>query len=613
MTFLQPVYLLGTTLSAIPIIIHLWYRKRLKTVPFSALKFLKEKEARRFGWLRFREILVLILRCLIIIFIFFSLAKPQFTGSAAGTGRLASVVCIIDNSYSMAYGDLFDSLKTITKKTLSAYSLRSEFLVVGLCSSRNNKSDSSVSTQWVMRDAAIEQVYTMKPTYQTGTIKEAYSRINLTGARYDIEFIYIGDGQEHNFIDFPDEISKDGHFQWIQLPIGSNVGVTEVKVVDPVTIPINNYTLRAMVNNYSSRMWHGSIVLSSGSYHHTEECEVQGNDKQTVDFFLSTHMLHGTVTLHSDSLPIDNIYFFSKTLPQVMRVLLVGQNRFIVNALDTSEEQRSPFDYDITPSLGNLDIRNYNAVIIDGVAELSEPDVIKLSNFLSTDGCGIVCFLGENIGPRLRTFVEPVARVNTPVTPQGYVTLDWIDIEHPVFTVYPDKTSLQNTRFYFYHNVTPHAQTVARVTGSMPLIVVKDNLALVSTRFIPQTTDIIYKPSFVPLLYRLIIYTAKQEYSREFIIGNSNPYKEIKAPSGAYITQDMEFTIPGVYTRGADTIGVNVLPEEGNTKVLGKEAVQACNINVVSSEDQGMRDLSFIFLYAALAAFLLEMVVLLLH
>ncbi len=125
MTFLHPLYLLGISLIVVPIIIHLWFKKKLKKIPFSTLKFLKKSEAKRFGWLKFREIVILILRCLFITFLFLSLAKLQLKEKLFGAGRLSSVILIIDNSYSMAYGENFKLVKETADKLLSLYAPKS--------------------------------------------------------------------------------------------------------------------------------------------------------------------------------------------------------------------------------------------------------------------------------------------------------------------------------------------------------------------------------------------------------------------------------------------------------------------------------------------------------
>ena len=101
-----------------PIIIHLWFQKKLKKIPFSNLQFLKTSEVKRFGWLKFREILILVLRCLFVSFLFLSLARPQLQRNVFRVGRLASVVIIVDNSYSMAYGENFTLAKKMAREML---------------------------------------------------------------------------------------------------------------------------------------------------------------------------------------------------------------------------------------------------------------------------------------------------------------------------------------------------------------------------------------------------------------------------------------------------------------------------------------------------------------
>src|SRR5436305_7474347 len=106
MTFLAPIMLFGAAAAAIPIAIHLFFRTRYRIVPWAAMKFLLtsiEQTSRR---LRFQEILLLILRCLVLAMLAFAMARPMFS-SARGTGRGDAVdaVFMMDVSYSMGARD----------------------------------------------------------------------------------------------------------------------------------------------------------------------------------------------------------------------------------------------------------------------------------------------------------------------------------------------------------------------------------------------------------------------------------------------------------------------------------------------------------------------------
>ena len=201
MTFLNPLYLIGLSFTAVPIIIHLWFRKKLEKIPFSTLDFLKKSEARRFGWLKLREIVVLALRCMLIAFIFLSLARPQIKSDFLKPGHLASVVLIVDNSYSMAYGDNFHLAQDNIKTLLARYSSKSEFAVLGLCKSDNTSYLNQ--TPWIRKGKVIEHVHQISLTNKSGTIQALTSDLNIDQAKHSVEYMYIGDGQEIVFTDYP--------------------------------------------------------------------------------------------------------------------------------------------------------------------------------------------------------------------------------------------------------------------------------------------------------------------------------------------------------------------------------------------------------------------------
>src|SRR5437868_3631661 len=86
MSFLAPYMLWGAAAVGVPIALHFFFRSRYRTVPWAAMKFLLasiEQTSRR---LRFQEILLLIVRCLVLAALAFAMARP-ITSAARGTGR----------------------------------------------------------------------------------------------------------------------------------------------------------------------------------------------------------------------------------------------------------------------------------------------------------------------------------------------------------------------------------------------------------------------------------------------------------------------------------------------------------------------------------------------
>ncbi len=611
MIFLQPLFLLGILLSVVPIIIHLWFQKRLEKIPFSTIKFLKKSEAKRFGWLKFREILILVLRCLFVAFLFLSLAKPMLKGKLFGAGHLASVYLMIDNSYSMAYGENFESMNKIVHKLFSSYSSKSEFLVLPLC---RTEDDDDAKASWVSKKSAIEIIDNIQLSYKSGNIKTALSNLSTGEPRHRIQYIYIGDGQADNFRNFPKELAEQNNFYWLKIPVGNNSGITKVHLKDPIAIPLDNYKLNVHVTNFSQNRWVGRVTLKANDYYFEEDCEIQPNHKREVEFLVPVAVRHGKVVLHDDSLVVDNAYYFSKSLPQRLKVLIVGSDKYLYSALSPTGDINLPLSLETCENLSAVDLRRFNVVILNGIYEIQEGDRIKLNNFILQTNKSVICFLGAEVGKNLRDFVSKCCTIEKKISPKGYVTLDWVDHEHSIFSVFFGSTALKNIKFYHFQElVTQNNAIIAKLTGNYPLIITDNSLTVVATQFSPHATDIVYKTAFVPLLFRLIISTTYKKYDKEFYVGQKiNTFEKIKAPTGEYLTKGKEFVYPGFYMANDETIAVNVDPEEGDLKILGEEAANVLNIHSISlDKDLNEGDLSTIFLYLALFALFLELTLLL--
>ena len=106
MTFLTPGLIYGLALLAVPILIHLWQRKKVVQMPFSTLRFLKIVAARTSRSSTIENLLLLLLRCLIIALVAMAAARPVVSTEATkllGGNVPRSIALIIDQSMSMGY------------------------------------------------------------------------------------------------------------------------------------------------------------------------------------------------------------------------------------------------------------------------------------------------------------------------------------------------------------------------------------------------------------------------------------------------------------------------------------------------------------------------------
>src|SRR5438552_10339834 len=124
MTFLNPLYLIGLAASALPVLFHLFARRRSRRVEFSSLRFLQKLEKTSMRAVKIRQILLLIIRTLLITAVVLAFARPALRGYLGGvfgsSHANTSMVFLIDNSASMSRSDERGELLKQVREAASA-------------------------------------------------------------------------------------------------------------------------------------------------------------------------------------------------------------------------------------------------------------------------------------------------------------------------------------------------------------------------------------------------------------------------------------------------------------------------------------------------------------
>lgn len=102
MSFLNAILALGASAFLVPLVIHLLYRSRYQVVEWGAMRFLqssRSSNSKRFQW---KQLLLLLLRCAIPVFLAIAMSRPLVQSwLAGGLGKSVSLVILIDDSVSM--------------------------------------------------------------------------------------------------------------------------------------------------------------------------------------------------------------------------------------------------------------------------------------------------------------------------------------------------------------------------------------------------------------------------------------------------------------------------------------------------------------------------------
>lgn len=115
MSFLNPLYLVGAALIALPIVLHLLRRDVAPPVPFTAVRLLQRTAVDRSRRHRLRDLLLLAARVCALLLLAASFARP-YLADASATAR--TTVVAVDRSFSMAAPGRLERARALAREAI---------------------------------------------------------------------------------------------------------------------------------------------------------------------------------------------------------------------------------------------------------------------------------------------------------------------------------------------------------------------------------------------------------------------------------------------------------------------------------------------------------------
>lgn len=484
MAFLNPLFLLGLISLPIPFIIHLWNRKRTRRMAFPYIKLLKRAEKGQRGFLRLKEILLLIMRTLLLLFLVLGFAKPVVKGGS-------EVLVILDDSFDMLTKQ--DHSKNAMYKTLFE----------------------------IAKDRAKKIIANRK-----GTIILASGKPYSEEAQCTYECFYIP--QDKLLRQWPKDIfiiTKRGKLKAINprikvIEIGradNNASIDSIFLEDALLVPNEPNRIVGVITNHTNREVNKLVRLELG--HRKLETRLKIGPQSQKSVFFPIEGFHagiysGFMEIEADNLAIDNRRYFTLAIPERIKVLIVGENTFFVEKALAPGEVPSIMDVDV--SSGWRDPHPYNVVILLDVPKLPSYALAQLKEFRG----GLLISLGANCDANFykRAFSIDFKKE---LKQGGFVSLKYIDRAHPIFSLFDEK-ALKRIKFSKYLVLRNAKENVlASFSNGKPAIVGKDaRTILVSFPLTKEAGDFVLSPLFVPFMHRICVWLAQREVSPHNIFVN---------------------------------------------------------------------------------------------
>ena len=133
MSFITPLFLIGLSAALLPVLFHFVRKMKVKQIPFGSLMFLKATPKELIKRRRLRDLLLMALRAAVFALLAFAFARPfipQDRLPFLAQQQEQSVVILIDDSYSMQVGDLFERARQAVRDRLDAAAGNDEFALI---------------------------------------------------------------------------------------------------------------------------------------------------------------------------------------------------------------------------------------------------------------------------------------------------------------------------------------------------------------------------------------------------------------------------------------------------------------------------------------------------
>ena len=432
--FVNPAFLAGVLTAAIPVILHLRYRRTAIEVPFPSLKLLRLSTRRVARRKRIEELLLLIVRAALLVCLALALAKPFLKASGLLASRSNTAVAVVlDNSASMAARvggqRRIDLARARVEEVLSGLGRERTKSGVFLAAGADDQQPGQTLTGNLddVRTALAKAEPSPRQTALAEAVARALDALAASGEPH-CELYLVTDLQAYGLREALEILrSRDfsAHLHVVIVPVApgapNDVAVVDLTVSGRGLLAHAPLTLEATLKNLGPAPTEPQAeLLLDGSRSSVRSVRVGPGSSASVTFpvrFEDAGLKVAAVQVSGDDNPLDDRRVLALPLEDALRVLVLEgaastldfQNAgfYVTRALDPFGAQAPQASSGIRPlkvpeaALLTEDLSRYRAVFVLNPGALSLEAIKRLKNYVRTGG-GLVIFPGEATdGPRL--------------------------------------------------------------------------------------------------------------------------------------------------------------------------------------------------------------------
>jgi hypothetical protein len=618
MSFLAPLFFVALAGLAIPVLLHLTQREKKQIIHFPSLMFVRRIPYQSVRRRKIHNWLLLMVRLAALAMIILAFARPLIQRedvAPIGAGA-REVVVLLDNSYSMGFGDHWERAVAAARTEFGKLTASDRGSLVLFSSGADIQLRSTSE-----RDRLNAALATAKPGAGATRFSPALKVAGSVVAESSLprrEVVIISDFQRGGWR------GEEG----ARLPQGvtltpiaiqgaadrANLSVTGLSLPRSTFSNQERLTVTAVVTNRTERPVSNSTIAleTAGLPVANKPLNVEPGGSASVTFdpvTISSRNFKGTVRLAADALATDNAFNFVVSPSEPVRLTIVDRGNadlYLSRALSIGDAPRFEAVSRQADAVSDEDLKRSRVVVLNDVS-VSAGLARRLAKYVEQGG-GVFVAAGPRASWPQDVDLLPAA-IGNPVdrTRGDSGRIGSLEYAHPVFEPFraPRSGDFSAVPVYGYRHLTAakDAQVLARFDGGSPAVAERrsgSGRVLIWGSTLDVTwTDLPQKSVFLPFVHRVVRHLAGYTEPQPWVtVGQvldasaaprgTSTQRVVLTPSGRRLPIEdegsdvVELAEQGFYELRGDgnqnvtVVAVNVDPAEADlTPIEPKEIVAA--------------------------------------
>jgi hypothetical protein len=569
MAFLSPLFLAGLAAAAIPIAIHLFYRRAEPLIEFAAMRYLRRAPVEESRHRRLRELILLALRVTALALLAWAFARPYFNQSAAAFSDSATIV-LVDTSASLSAPGQFERARERAEQVVREAPAADA--VGALSFARTADVIAPLSRD---RAGALVAIAKLKVGFGATRFQAALQRAadELEGRSGQI--VVVTDLQRSGWDAANDAGIPDGVTVSIEEVAGpeSNLAVTSLRIEDREAV--------AVVQNFSPRPTTEQVVFTAekrriGAVPVVLTAGGSAEARLPLEG-VGSGMLSAAIVDRNGYLA-DNTRYLVVDPADAISVVAVtptghpSEALYLERALGIAEGaggfRLRTFSGEGFSALEDDVFNDVKVIVVLGTRGLEQRGRSRLGQFVRSGG-GLLLAAGPDSDPAVvRQALDGVVSTSWRGRDEDPVRFAPDDSRHPIFRLFGGVGTLGNVAFAHTAliDVRGESSVIARYTDGSPAVVEERTSAgrvlILGSDLNDRWNDFALQPAFVPFVHETLRYLASPRSLRfEYLVG------DLAGSQGA--------TPGGVTLSGDRKAAVNIDPRESDPAPMTADTFMA--------------------------------------